>query len=369
MNVNMDKPTFLHDNIFNWIGQSADFGYPMSVDGHIFKTIDIFSLIENLDYYNPNTFEAQLNSKICKNDKCFISIDNKSKMSCNKTSIIFNYPINRVQDTYKNKHAGSFHQKEMNQMYLKHIEIDQKSFENILPRSPHEEVDLYFTCGVSILMPLYNGFEFIDESVGSIINQTHYNWELIIGVNGYKEDDKIYNQVLQKYSNNNKIKILNFTKTNGKSETLNEMIKYCDYEWISLLDVDYKWEPCKLERQMKYIGKYDIIGSGCYYIIKNKISGKPNICYGEIDKSVFKTINPIINSSCLFMKKDAYWDPTFKIIEDYELWSRLNSQGKKFYNINEFLVYHRLHSKSYFNTQSHTKNYQDILTLIKNKYN
>lgn len=36
---------------------------------------------------------------------------------------------------------------------------------------------------ISILMPIYNGIDFIEESVNSIINQTYDKWELIIGIN------------------------------------------------------------------------------------------------------------------------------------------------------------------------------------------
>ena len=39
---------------------------------------------------------------------------------------------------------------------------------------------------ISILMPIYNGIEYIGESVSSIIGQTYGNWELIIGVNGHE---------------------------------------------------------------------------------------------------------------------------------------------------------------------------------------
>ena len=39
----------------------------------------------------------------------------------------------------------------------------------------------------------------------------------------------------------------------GKSEALNEMLKYTKYNWIALLDVDDKWLPQKLESQITYM--------------------------------------------------------------------------------------------------------------------
>ena len=38
---------------------------------------------------------------------------------------------------------------------------------------------------ISILMPIYNGIELINESVMSIIQQKYTHWELIIGINGH----------------------------------------------------------------------------------------------------------------------------------------------------------------------------------------
>ena len=44
---------------------------------------------------------------------------------------------------------------------------------------------------ISILMPIYNGIEFIDESVGSVLCQTFSEWELIIGINGLPENSDV----------------------------------------------------------------------------------------------------------------------------------------------------------------------------------
>ena len=45
---------------------------------------------------------------------------------------------------------------------------------------------------ISILMPIYNGIEFINESVPSILEQTYDKWELLIGINGHPENSEIY---------------------------------------------------------------------------------------------------------------------------------------------------------------------------------
>ena len=48
---------------------------------------------------------------------------------------------------------------------------------------------------ISILIPLYNGLEYLEESTNSIINQTYKNWELLIGINGMYNDNNFINKV------------------------------------------------------------------------------------------------------------------------------------------------------------------------------
>ena len=45
---------------------------------------------------------------------------------------------------------------------------------------------------ISILIPIYNGIEFIEESVSSVLNQTYDQWELLIGINGHPQNSDVY---------------------------------------------------------------------------------------------------------------------------------------------------------------------------------
>ncbi len=112
---------------------------------------------------------------------------------------------------------------------------------------------------ISILMPIYNGIEFLKESLPTILYQTYKNWELIIGINGHPKNSFVF-QEAKKYENE-RIKVLDLYTIKGKSEALNEMLKYTKYNWIALLDVDDKWLPKKLESQIKFITNYDVSSS------------------------------------------------------------------------------------------------------------
>lgn len=209
---------------------------------------------------------------------------------------------------------------------------------------------------ITILMPVYNGIEYIQESVESIINQTYTDWELLIGINGHLPNSSVYQTTIKfiqtiSPSIQNKIHIFEFPKEIiGKSATLNEMVKYAKFDWIALLDVDDIWHIQKLAFQSYFLEKYDVIGSKCSYFgeVNNII---PNIPTEDITYFNMSIMNPIINSSVILRKSLCYWNIEIDSLEDYDLWIRLQKMGKTFYNLQHVLVKHRIHSDSAFNSK------------------
>jgi len=199
---------------------------------------------------------------------------------------------------------------------------------------------------ISILIPLYNGIQFIEECINSVKTQTFTKYEVLIGVNGHDINSAVYTQA--KKFENNKIRVIHYN-TIGKSCTLNKMLSDAQYEWIAILDVDDIWLPQKLETQIKYIDSYDVIGTQCKYF--GEKTGFPSIPFGNISNFNFLQVNPIINSSALVKKKLCYWDGNE--CNDYDMWLRIWKNGFLFFNIYETLVHHRIHKNSYFNNTNH----------------
>jgi glycosyltransferase involved in cell wall biosynthesis len=212
---------------------------------------------------------------------------------------------------------------------------------------------------ISILMPIYNGIEFIEESVSSILEQTYDQWELIIGINGHPPNSEVYKVAKEYEKRNKKVAVLDFSDMKGKANTLNEMIQFCKYEYISLLDVDDIWHPEKLQIQSQLLGQYDVIGSRCVWF-GDRPGTIPSIPICDISNFDFKIVNPIINSSAIIRKKLCHWNENG--IEDYDLWLRLRKKGCKFYNFEQILVKHRIHQASAFNSKG---NHNNVIHLLK----
>lgn len=116
---------------WDWQGADADYGYPMSLDGHIFRTADILPLLKKLDYTNPNELEGQLARHPI----------NRPKMMCFDKSVIMNNPINRVQDTVPNRH-GTISAEWLNEQFLQGKRIKLEPFLGYEPNACHVELPI-----------------------------------------------------------------------------------------------------------------------------------------------------------------------------------------------------------------------------------
>lgn len=206
---------------------------------------------------------------------------------------------------------------------------------------------------ISILLPTYNGEKYLSESINSILSQSFKNFELLIGINGSTDSSK---EIINSYKDN-RIRVFDYVDK-GKSKTLNKLLKESKYDLIALQDDDDVWISDKLESQLNYIDKYDVIGTFISYIDEfGNMKGFPNlhINHEDIIKLSLSGNNQIANTSAIFKKSDAEsiggWREGIEGIEDFDFWLKLIRKGKKFINIPEKLVLHRIHKNSNFNTK------------------
>jgi len=209
---------------------------------------------------------------------------------------------------------------------------------------------------ISVLLATYNGEKYLDLSISSVLGQSFKDIELLIGFNGTNDRSM---EIVKKYTDK-RIKIFDYGDDKGKSKTLNKLLKECKYNWIALQDDDDIWISKKIERQIEYLNSYDVIGTFISYIDSDgQITGCPDLYSfnDDIKNMSMCGVNQIANTSAIFKKSDALeingWREDIDGIEDYDFWLKLMRNGKKFINIPEKLVLHRLRSDSNFNTKKY----------------
>lgn len=138
--------------VWDWTKHYADFGYPLSVDGHIFKTNDLKKLISKINFNNPNTLEIALQI-----------FDNypKSKMVSYLHSKLVNSPTNMVQNVIENRSGELFGHdtKYLNDLYLDEYIINTSHIDFNSINSCHQELE--FTFSEALKSPQYKRKQYI----------------------------------------------------------------------------------------------------------------------------------------------------------------------------------------------------------------
>jgi glycosyltransferase involved in cell wall biosynthesis len=202
----------------------------------------------------------------------------------------------------------------------------------------------------------------LEEAITSVVKQTYTNWELDIGINGLPDDSdviaEVHNIVNKFINHKHKINIKNYD-IKGAPLTLNALAQEAKYDWVAFLDADDFWVQTKLEKQVKYINDYDVIGTHCRYI--GNLNFCPTIPLNDISDHDIFHINPLLHSSILIKKELVQFEDHF--IYDYNLWFKLYHLKKKFFNVPEILMFHRVHRQSAYNNTN-----QNYLEELKTKW-
>ncbi|MDX1640985.1 MAG: glycosyltransferase family A protein [Balneolaceae bacterium] len=101
---------------------------------------------------------------------------------------------------------------------------------------------------ISVIIPVYNGAEFIDETLKSAFSQTYSNIEIIVVDDGSTDHTS---EIVAKYPDVHYI----YQENQGVSVARNTAISAAKGNYIAFLDADDIWMPDKLTIQMEFMRK------------------------------------------------------------------------------------------------------------------
>ncbi len=104
---------------------------------------------------------------------------------------------------------------------------------------------------VTVLMALYNGGHYLKQSVRSVLNQTHHDFEFLI-VNDCSTDESV--KIIESF-HDTRIHIHHNAANLGQTKSLNVGLKLASGEYIARMDADDVALPQWLEMQVRYIEK------------------------------------------------------------------------------------------------------------------
>ncbi len=120
---------------WKWNEGTFDWGYPISLDGHVFSTKEILAMTKYISFSSPNTYEGNL--------QIFNPIFLQRFGIAYKKSRLFNIPCNRVQTDVDNRH-GDIHQDELLERWNNGYQIDFRAFYEYMNTAAHEIIGYNF---------------------------------------------------------------------------------------------------------------------------------------------------------------------------------------------------------------------------------
>lgn len=201
---------------------------------------------------------------------------------------------------------------------------------------------------VSIVIPVYNGANYLKEAIDSALSQTYKNIEIIV-VNDGSNDGGKTEEIVTSYGD--KLRYF-FKKNGGVSTALNMGIREMTGEWFAWLSHDDFFSPDRIEEDMKVIladptvfvvfcKKRAIINS------QGKVLKRYEYPFAEVSQPwetlVQRNIHMCtmtINRSCFI--KTGLFNESNKIMQDVEM-TLLLAKQYRFCSNNKSVVYLREH--------------------------
>lgn len=208
---------------------------------------------------------------------------------------------------------------------------------------------------VSIVMPVYNSEEYLEEAVESCLTQTYQNIE-IIAVNDGSTDSS--QEILERLAMaDHRIKILK-QANEGSASARNVGIKSSKGDLIALLDSDDIMFPERIEIQKSFLDKHPdihIVSSLANYIDRdNRVIGRNYTYINSIadcvehirnDKIIFCLQSGILMRKMSFEQVGGYQND-LRYAQDIDLINRMVEGGLYLIVLPKILVSYRIHNQS-----------------------
>lgn len=205
---------------------------------------------------------------------------------------------------------------------------------------------------ISIAMCTFNGAEYLQEQIESILQQTYKNIEIIV-VDDCSEDNTI--DILESYSSLNNFHYFRNESNQGFVKNFEKAISLCNGKYIATCDQDDIWLPQKIEKLFLSIQKHSLIYSNAQLVDKTLHSLNKTLCdekkincFSGSNNKAFIFRNCISGNTMMFtqeLRENCL--PFPENLTYHDVWIAFVAATKGTINyINEPLVLYRQHSSN-----------------------
>lgn len=198
---------------------------------------------------------------------------------------------------------------------------------------------------ISIIIPVHNGEGYIGPLIEKILKNPYQNIEILIGDDA--STDQTLN-VISKYKESPKVKIIESSINIGAGAMRNKLIEAAQGFYIAIQDADDDFSENRFTTQAAFLDKHphiDVVGSGCTLRDPNSFKDwgflKLKKTPGKLDWYLQRSV---VHASVMIKKdiiKSARYHSKIVTGEDYYFLTTLYWAGARFENLSEPLyIYH-----------------------------
>lgn len=199
---------------------------------------------------------------------------------------------------------------------------------------------------VTVILPVFNGYKYLDAAINSLLCQNFHDFELIIIDDGSTDESEL---IINKY-NDSRIKFFQ-QENRGLAVTLNRAISLAKGKYIARQDQDDVSFPLRLKKQVAFLDENPdvaMVGTSAEIWFENEVTKRFHVHPVEDVLLRFSLLfdNYFVHSSIMIRRSvinavGGYTeDKSRQPPEDYELWSRV-MRTNKVANLPEVLVVYR----------------------------
>lgn len=203
---------------------------------------------------------------------------------------------------------------------------------------------------VSVNIPVYNGSDYIRDTLESVLAQTVKDFEIIIIDDGSNDGS---GQVIKEFKDS-RIKYF-FQENKGIGAARNAAIEMSQGEYIAFLDQDDLWLPTKLEEELAMFDKGRDIGlvfcntiffsyKGDLFSYYGKEKPPQGMVFRQLLRKYFLSLETVMVRRSVLETVGLF--PDYMMAEEYDLFLRI-AYKFPFGYVDKALSKYRLHDKNY----------------------
>lgn len=200
---------------------------------------------------------------------------------------------------------------------------------------------------VSVVLPTYNGEQFLAQSIESIINQTFQDWELII-VNDCSTDSTL--EIANEYAGkDSRIRVVSNEVNKKLPESLNVGFRLAKGEYLTWTSDDNYYLPNAVEKMVNYLDNNSNDMMVCANMDTIDENGIIIGTFAKYDKELM-LYNDCVGACFLYRKivlqNIGNYNSDWSLVEDYEYWLRIYFECGTIGHLDEILYRYRYHGNS-----------------------